>query len=469
MVTQPAGARAGIAFTTQPSVEVQDAFGNDVAEDGVTITAAIGTGDGALMGTTTANTTGGVATFSNLRIDGVIGARTLDFSAPGLTGVSSASFNVTAGNAAALAINTQPSATATAGVLFAQQPVIGLRDAWDNVVTSPQVSVTASITSGGLGALFGTLSVSTVGGIATFTNLRIDGQVGDRTLDFTSGSLTGATSNIIAVGAGAASVVQTYMPPASPGSLFNYGSGLPVGAVSPPPQVRVTDAFGNPVAGAGVTWSPTSASNGAALVIGGGNLTSAAGLAQVTSWTIGDGLNQVIAEIAGSTTPATFTATGPSGQVLFSCGLGGNKTDVGWLTTRAPGQNLTVRTINVWMSVTGQSSSQATYPTNVLVRLDGPTGTQVGATSGGVTLPGNNGTATPVTFTLSDPVFASEVPAGNHTLWIQLSFPGLPATRKMQVWYNNAKKQSGDCADAKVYDPGSTTKSKAGLSILLTN
>jgi hypothetical protein len=39
----------------------------------------------------------------------------------------------------------------------------------------------------------------------------------------------------------------------------------------------------------------------------------------------------------------------------------------------------------------------------------------------------------------------------------------------MQVWYNNAKKQSGDCADAKVYDPGSTTKSKAGLSILLTN
>lgn len=472
MVTEPAGARAGIAFTTQPAVEVQDGFGNDVAANGVTITAVVGTGAGTLMGTNTANTTGGVATFSNLRIDGLIGARTLDFSAPGLTGVSSASFNVTAGDATALAINTQPSATATAGVAFTQQPVIGLRDAFGNVATSPNVSVTASITAAGAGTLMGTLSRTTVSGVASFTDLRIDGVVGSRTLDFTSGSLTSVTSTAIVVGAGAASVVQTYMPTSAPeaAASYSYGTGLPVGPVSDPPQVRVTDAFGNPVANIGVTWSPASASNGATVTPGtGGATTSAAGLAQVSSWSLGDGFNQVIAEIAGSTTPATFTATGPSGQELFSCGLGGSKTDVGWLSIKTP--NGTVRTVNLWMSVTGQSSTVATYPATVTVRKNGPTGAIIGGGSGGVTLPGNNGTATAVTFTLSDPAFQAESGGaqGQNTLWIELAFPGISPTRKMQVWYQNLKRPTGDCADARVYDPGSVTKSKPGLSIIVTN
>jgi hypothetical protein len=472
IVTEPAGARAGIAFTTQPAVEVQDGFGNDVAANGVTITAVVGTGAGNLMGTNTASTTGGVATFTDLRIDGVTGSRTLAFSATGLTGISSAGFNVAAGDGTVLAINTQPSASATAGAAFAQQPVIGLRDAWGNVASTPNVPVTASITTGGAGTLMGTLSRTMVGGVATFTDLRIDGVVGSRTLDFTSGSLTPVTSTAIVVGAGAASVVQTYMPTSTPAAAasYSYGTGLPVGPVSDPPQVRVTDAFGNPVAGAGITWSPLSASNGATLVPGAGGLTtSASGLAQASSWSLGDGFNQVIAEIAGSTTPATFSGTGPSGQILFSCGLGGSKADVGWLTIKTP--NGTVRTLNLWMSVTGQSSTVATYPASVTVRQNGPAGPIIGGGSGGVTLPGNNGTPTAVTFTLSDPVFQAESggAVGQNSLWIGLTFPGLSPTRKMQVWYQNVKRPTGDCADARVYEPGSTTKSKQGLSIVVTN
>ena len=472
LVTEPAGARAGIAFTTQPAVEVQDGFGNDVPANGVIVTAVVGTGVGTLMGTNTATTTGGVATFTDLRIDGVTGARTLAFSATGLTGVSSASFTVTAGDAAALAINTEPSSSATAGTAFAQQPVIGLRDAWGNVASTPNVSVTASITTGGAGTLMGTLSRTTVGGVATFTDLRIDGAVGSRTLDFTSGSLTPATSTTVVVGAGTASVVQSYMPTSAPvaAASYSYGTGLPAGPVNDPPQVRVTDAFGNPVAGVGITWSPLSASNGATLVPGaGGATTSAAGLAQAGSWSLGDGFNQVIAEIAGSTTAATFTATGPSGQILFSCTLGGSKADVGWLTIKTPAG--TVRTVNLWMSVTGQSSTVATYPATVTVRQNGPAGPIIGGGSGGVTLPGNNGTATAVTFTLSDPVFQTESggAAGQNTLWIELTFPGISPTRKMQVWYQNVKRPTGDCADARVYDPGSILKSKPGLSIVVTN
>ncbi len=88
-----------------------------------------------------------------------------------------------------------------------------------------------------------------------------------------------------------------------------------------------------------------------------------------------------------------------------------------------------------------------------------------------MTLPGNNGNPTAITFTLSDVVFQSESGGlgGQNVLWISLQFPGLPATRKMQVWYQNVKRPTGDCAEARVYDPGSTTRSKTGLSIVVTN
>src|SRR6185436_8189427 len=114
-----------------------------------------------------------------------------------------------------------------------------------------------------------------------------------------SAPLSGATSSTIAVGAGSASVVQAYMPTAAPvaAALYSYGTGLPVGPVADAPQVRVTDAFGNPVGGVGVTWSPLVGINGATLVVGaGGATTTAAGLAKVTSWSLSDGGNQIIAE-----------------------------------------------------------------------------------------------------------------------------------------------------------------------------
>jgi hypothetical protein len=69
------GSISGVAFTSQPTITVQDSGGNVVTSDGSTVTAAISGADGlgALIGTTTAVASSGVATFANLGLTGTSG------------------------------------------------------------------------------------------------------------------------------------------------------------------------------------------------------------------------------------------------------------------------------------------------------------------------------------------------------------------------------------------------------------
>jgi hypothetical protein len=99
VATQPsATALSGIAFPTQPALQVKDVNGNDAAEAGVVVTAAIGSGTGTLSGITTATTNAaGRAAFSNLALAGVSGEYRIAFTSPGLTGVASAPINLIAG------------------------------------------------------------------------------------------------------------------------------------------------------------------------------------------------------------------------------------------------------------------------------------------------------------------------------------------------------------------------------------
>jgi hypothetical protein len=98
-------------------------------------------------------------------------------------------------SASQLAIVTQPSASPQNGIAFPVQPVIQLKDASGANVATPGVVVQAAITAPGTGTLGGTLAATTnASGTATFTDLKITGTIGIRTLTFTSGSLTPATS-----------------------------------------------------------------------------------------------------------------------------------------------------------------------------------------------------------------------------------------------------------------------------------
>ncbi|NWJ49103.1 MAG: hypothetical protein HXX08_24870 [Chloroflexi bacterium] len=98
ITTQPSGAVASSAFTTQPVVTAQDANGNTATSFNRAVTVAIKSGAGTtgalLSGTLTVNAINGVATFSNLKINKSGRGYVLVFNATGLTSAQSNPFNV---------------------------------------------------------------------------------------------------------------------------------------------------------------------------------------------------------------------------------------------------------------------------------------------------------------------------------------------------------------------------------------
>jgi hypothetical protein len=244
ITTQPAGAVSGRVLTTQPVVELRDAQGNRVTGATGAVTVALASGSGTLVGTTTVSAVAGVATFTNLRIDGA-GAHTLAFTSAGLTGVTSTAITV-AQMAAALSIQTQPAGAVT-GVALTTQPVVRVLDEAGLLVTTgtgATLAVTASVASGG-GTLSGTATVSAVGGVATFTSLTITG-TGAHTLRFAT-----ATPALEVI-----SQSLTVSAPAVPSSLTVV---LPNASVSGNPTqtatAEVRDQDGNLMTGQTVVWS----------------------------------------------------------------------------------------------------------------------------------------------------------------------------------------------------------------------
>jgi hypothetical protein len=122
-----------VAFAQQPVVQLQDVSGNVVSQSGLVVTAAIASGGGTLGGTTTASTnTSGAAAFTNLTITGLIGARTLQFTAPGLTTATSNTITLTPGPATQLAVTGLPNPFTT---LTTSPVTVTVRDISGNVAT----------------------------------------------------------------------------------------------------------------------------------------------------------------------------------------------------------------------------------------------------------------------------------------------------------------------------------------------
>ena len=179
--TQPSDTTAGMAINTGTgvAVKIEDAFGNvETTDNTSTLSIAIATGPtGGLFNgssTTTVNVVGGVATFNNLFLN-TAGSYTLQASdaSPVLTSAASNSFVVSAAAASQLVITQQPSATATAGVNFATQPVVKEEDQFGNVITTDSThTVTVATGNHGTGTLQGsTLTVTLSNGVATFSGL----------------------------------------------------------------------------------------------------------------------------------------------------------------------------------------------------------------------------------------------------------------------------------------------------------
>ena len=195
---QPTTTVAGSTISPAVQVAAQDDAGNTVAGFGTDITIALGNnpGGGMLSGTKTVTPVNGVATFSTLSINNPGTGYTLvaTTTAPGVTGATSAAFNITPRPATHLVFTVQPTNT-VAGSTISPAVQVAAQDDAGVTVTSFSGSITIALgTNPAGGTLSGTKIVTAVNGVATFSTLSIDNAGNGYTLVATATGLASATS-----------------------------------------------------------------------------------------------------------------------------------------------------------------------------------------------------------------------------------------------------------------------------------
>jgi hypothetical protein len=275
--TQPSPtAMAGVAFSTQPVIDVEDQYGNlETGDNSTQVTVALNIGTGPLLGTTTVTVSGGIATFTDLS-DNLAETISLQFtSSPVLTAATSNNIVISPAAATQLAIHAQPAAVASAIVPFNPQPVIYVEDQYGNLETGDNsTQVTASLNSGA-GPLLGTKTMTVASGVATFTNLA-NATAETITLRFTSVPvLSSAVSNAIVVGQPVAYrlVIQT-----QPSSTATAGQPFPT-----QPVIDVEDQAGDLVVGDNSTQVTVALRVGAGPLLGTTTVTVSGGVATFTN------------------------------------------------------------------------------------------------------------------------------------------------------------------------------------------
>jgi len=178
------------------------------------------------------------------------GTGNIEATEAGLTSTTSGTITVKAAAPSALTINTQPSATATAGQNFAQQPVIHVVDVFGNRVKSNNSIQITAARAAGSGTLQGTKTLTVAQGAATYTNLKHN-VANTISIQFSASGFSSVTSSDITVNAAAASKLGFTTQPQN-GSRNN--------ALNPGPTVQIQDTFGNSVSQSGTNITITKAS-----------------------------------------------------------------------------------------------------------------------------------------------------------------------------------------------------------------
>ena len=177
------------------------------------------------------------------------------------------SAKTTAAPAKKLAFLMQPS-NVGAGTAIAPAVQVAVQDQFGGTVPVAKTVTLAIATNPAGGRLTGTLSASTVHGVATFSNLKIDRAGSGYTLRATASGLAAATSAAFDVSAGAkAKMVFTVQP----------ASTLAGSVMSPAVVVSIVDAAGNLVADATDTVILTIARNPARGTLSGSTAVAAVG------------------------------------------------------------------------------------------------------------------------------------------------------------------------------------------------
>ena len=199
--TDPSTCDSGLVCTVQGVVRALNA--NNTLDTGYVsaVTVGVSVGSGTILGTANQGAmTAGVLTTTGIGYTAASDNETFKFTADsgsitqGLTGDISSDIVATK-----LIFTVQPSATATSGTAFAQQPRVSAENAADQVDTD--FTGTVTLTNSADGALTGDVDIAAISGVATFTdvvytNATVDHETFTLNAD-EAGDLTNATSDSV--------------------------------------------------------------------------------------------------------------------------------------------------------------------------------------------------------------------------------------------------------------------------------
>ncbi|MEX0685737.1 MAG: invasin domain 3-containing protein, partial [Balneolales bacterium] len=241
--TEPSQTTAGIFINGPPEALVVDEFDNPV--EGVNVTVSLQGGGDFYDGTETVQTNAsGIASFDDLELNSA-GSYTLVFDATGVIGdVTSSAFNITAGDADAVSMQTEPGQT-SAGETIEGPPEVLVEDEFNN--PKEGVDVEVSIQGGG-NFVEGTTTIveTNASGIARFDNLVLntpDSYI--LVFDATGVTIDAESESFEVVPGDPSELIIVTQPEAS-------STGIPIQG---PPTVLVEDAVDNPVPDVEVTVS----------------------------------------------------------------------------------------------------------------------------------------------------------------------------------------------------------------------
>jgi hypothetical protein len=298
-VAPPATAATGVPLSPQPVLQLQDTAGNDIAREGVVVTAQISAGDGSLTGgTTSTSDPDGRVTFADLTIRGSPGVQTLAFVADGF-----ASATATVG----LGVGSPASIEGTAGSGqsgVAAAPAVLVRDGDGNPLAG--IPVTFKVTAGG-GSLNGANPVTGADGIAVVGKWTLGQKVGANTVAATLSGLDVSGSPVVFTATATPGPIDTGKSTVSAAPATITASG---GSSRSTITVTARDAFGNAVPGLDVALSATGTGN---TLTQPANPTGADGSATGLLSATSPGERVVSAAIAGTAVGQTATVAVSSG------------------------------------------------------------------------------------------------------------------------------------------------------------
>jgi len=301
-------APVGRLVPVAPTVAVRNAAGDGVP--GASVTFEVTSGGGSVVAAHQITDATGAASVGGWFLGALPGTNTLRASSPGLPAVTFTATGV-AGVPVSMVAASQTTQTAPAGTNVSDPPSVIVRDISGVPVSG--IVVTFVVTAGG-GSVTGSPVTTNANGVATLTAWKLGVVIGLNTVTATAAGLPSVTFNATAAAGVPANVVAT----AGTNQVAVQGT-----AVAQQPTVKVTDANGNPVVGASVTF---------AVLLGGGSatglnqVTDVLGLAVVGSWTLGSGApNTLRATVTGSGVtgnPVTFTAQSATQIAITSAPAG---------------------------------------------------------------------------------------------------------------------------------------------------